>query len=292
MSNASTPMTPMRVLIDSLLTAHDLTEQQLAHRLHISRTYLNHIKHGRRPCTDAVALGIKAQFGIDPKEFLPASPQSGIANDPEDLVQHWTRLGIGTLTNHQIVRALQCGLLRIDGWNPDQLKPCAYDLGMREVLDGLFHAQYVEGGKFTLEGSQTVTALVRESVAPGPHLRGKLEKTSDSIRASGVIVDIGDRVHPNWPGDLQFRLINPKPNPIDVDWDIPLVSVSFEFLPEPPMELEELKLSLLSAEELQEQIDADEKLLEQAQARIRARVSALAKRGAALSVVEGEEEPT
>ena len=273
-------------LLTKLMSENALTEEQLADKLQISRSYLNLIKHGKRSCSDAVALSLKENFDIDLAEISKLKANTSPKNTRRDVIKDWCNQGIGVLTNSHILKAMDYDLLGIEPFNAAQLQPCGYDLSISSIAvkseSADVEIEKREDSKFehfNIPGGGVITVHAKERIYLSNRIYGHINKTTASLREYNVIVDVGSRIHPGWSGDIQFRLINPTSADVEVDWSALLVAVHFDFLPVPPTLIDGSDIDDLTDDQLIEAVESQHKEIQQAEKRSKRLLRELNKRG-------------
>ena len=117
-------------------------------------------------------------------------------------------VGTAILVNHQIVRAIEDGIIGIDPFEAANVRFASIDLTLGDFIittDGM--VDITKGGGFTLKNKQTVNVQTKEHIEFPMNYIGRVGAMT-SLAKFGIIVSHGFQVDPGYKGRLQFCLFN------------------------------------------------------------------------------------
>ena len=215
-------------LFDEALKNNGLTEDSLAELMGISRAYLNHIKNGRRPLNRKIAEDLSTHLKVPVDDWFTV--QNLVS--PEELIAYWQELKPCILTDNQILQAVEAKLLIINGFSPERLHYCTYNL-RNNWADSHFLNQTSLIGKseISLKPGEIINLKSIERFVMPLRLTGQMSPTREAVNM-GLTVDTGSAVHPTWEGELEFRVTNISNTDVELDSKTKLARIEFFFLSE------------------------------------------------------------
>lgn len=216
--------------ITKLMHERNVSEDQLAHELDISRGYLNHIKNNRRPITESLAISLQKISEISSEEWLEAqksySPKKG---NEGKLIERWRLLGGRILTDYEIMEATNAGMLIIRDFDVSRIQPCGYDLTNYLASDAK---------EVTLNPDESLVVHSKEKILMPSCLYGQLDVVGSALHEHSLMVHIGGRLHPGWgEQSIKYRITNISERAEVVSINTALVGIHFHFLPVEPKKL-------------------------------------------------------
>jgi|GEM_PF-4486404 len=215
-------------LFDEALRDNEQTEDSLAELMGISRAYLNHIKNGRRPLSRNIAEELSRHLNVPIDDwFTLQNPDS-----PEKLSEYWQELKPSILTQKQILQAVEAKLLIINGFSPERLYYCTYNL-RNNLSDSHFlnKTSLIGKSEITIKSGDTINLRSIERFTMPPRLTGQISPTREALNM-GLTVDTGSAVHPTWEGEIEFRVTNISNTDVELDSKTKLARIEFFFLSE------------------------------------------------------------
>jgi len=194
----------------------------------VSRQTINNIVNGRQPISRAMAGKLGRLTGRSSDYWLRISfPRASAPHGRTRLPRENTRpLGVGVLVNHQIVRAVKTGLIGIDPFDEQNVRPASIDLTLGDfVITTASEKIDVTGGRgFMLRSGGSVHVSTKERLAlPRDHI-GRTGTTIDLARL-GLMTSQGVQIEPGFRGHLHFCIFNAGGGDVALRGGMPIVSL-------------------------------------------------------------------
>lgn len=218
---------PNKLFSDALKEAEQ-TEESLADTIGISRSYLNHIKNGRRQLSRTIAQELSRILNVPIEEWF----KSNSLNTKEELLEYWHDLKPSIITQSQILQAVETRLLQVEGFSPERLHYCTYNL-RNNLADSHFMNQTstIDSNEITIKSGDTINLRSIERFTMPTRLTGQISPTREALNM-GLTVDTGSAVHPTWEGEIEFRVTNISDTDVELDSKTKLARIEFFFLSE------------------------------------------------------------
>lgn len=247
---AVTPKTPGQIL-EERIKERNLTQQQAADRIGITRQYLNGIINGKYPFTADLSLKLKDPLGLEPEfwteairaydEFLQsdAGREAQRHKDRESLLLDLELQGARTLVDHQIEAALNARYLEIAPFSRERLQGTYYLLGCG--LKGFLYA--TDGSRtsvatkpsITLHRGETLAISTMERVTIPWRLRGQVLGLSDALAEKCLQLSCNPVLGAGFRNCLSLLLTNIGPFEVKLSHGDPCAAIGFEFLAQDPV---------------------------------------------------------
>jgi deoxycytidine triphosphate deaminase len=134
--------------------------------------------------------------------------------------------GVGVLVNHQIVRAVNDGVLDIDPFIEANVQLASIDLTLDDFVittEGE-KLDISDGHSFILKGGRTVNVGTRESIEFPRDYIGRVGAMT-SLAKIGIMTSHGFQVDPGFQGNLQFCIFNAGGQDFELHSGMPIISL-------------------------------------------------------------------
>lgn len=193
----------------------------------VSRQSINYIVNGRQPISRAMAAKLGRLTGHEADYWLRASfPRPGGATVVEQKRAPAPARGAGVLVNHQIVRAIEDGVIVVEPFDVKNVQLASIDLTLDDFIDTTAgeHIDVTAGQSFNLAAGQTVIVTTKEWVEfPQDHI-GRVGAMA-SLARCGIMTSHGLQIDPGFQGDLQFCLFNAGGRDFELRGGMPIISI-------------------------------------------------------------------
>lgn len=171
----------------------------------VSRQSINNIVNGRQSISRAMAGKLGRLTGRSPDYWLRASFPRTANLAAADERPH----GFGILVNHQIVRAVTSGIIRIDPFDEAHVQPASVELTLDDCASTAEGEQLDIGGAdpFVLKSGRTVNVSTREQLEFPQDYIGRIGAV-ESLAGNGILILHGLHIGPGFRGRLQFSVFN------------------------------------------------------------------------------------
>ena len=194
----------------------------------VSRQTINNIVNGRQPISRAMAGKLGRLTGRSSDYWLRAAfPRAGAARRRAKSTGESVRpLGVGVLVNHQIVRAVQDGIIDIDPFDETNVQPASIDLTLDDfiITTAGERIDVTDGQVFALEVGRAVNVSTKEWIALPRDYIGRVGAMT-SLASLGVMTSHGFQVDPGFEGNLQFCIFNAGGRDFELRGSMPIISV-------------------------------------------------------------------
>jgi deoxycytidine triphosphate deaminase/addiction module HigA family antidote len=229
---AATPGAHLRAEIERL----GLDQVAVAEAAGVSRQTINNIVNGRQPISRSMAARLGRLTGRSSDYWLRSRFPSGEmaslthADEParadaaaQDVVGV---RGAAILVNHQIIRAVREGIIRVDPFTERNVQRASIELTLHDFIlttDG--NPTDISGGQsFTLPHGHTVSASTREWIEFPVDYVGRVGAMTRLARF-GIIMSNGLQVEPGFQGHLQCCLFNAGVTTFELRGGDPIMSL-------------------------------------------------------------------
>lgn len=198
----------------------------------VSRQSINNIVNGRQPISRAMAGKLGRLTGHSSDYWLRAAftrasgngaARAGAAKNAESEARP---LGVGVLVNHQIVRAVNDGIIGIDPFDQANVQMASIDLTLDDFVittEGK-KIDISEGERFVLKGGRTVNVSTKEWVEFPRDYIGRVGAMA-SLARFGIITSHGFQIDPGFKGNLSFCIFNAGLKDFELCGGNPIISV-------------------------------------------------------------------
>jgi deoxycytidine triphosphate deaminase/addiction module HigA family antidote len=199
----------------------------------VSRQSINNIVNGRQPISRAMAGKLGRLTGRSSDYWLRASfARDGIAGKsagrtPAGNEQPDARpFGVGVLVNHQIVRAVNDGIVDIDPFIEANVQLASIDLTLDDFVITTEGARLdiSDGQSFILKVGRTVNVSTREWIEFPRDYIGRVGAMT-SLAKIGIMTSHGFQVDPGFQGNLQFCIFNAGGQDFELHSGMPIISL-------------------------------------------------------------------
>lgn len=201
----------------------------------VSRQSINNIINGRQPISRAMAgkLGRLTGHSSDywlRSAFPRAKPATSARNKRAAFESSGRPFGVGILVNHQIVRAVHDGVIRIEPFDEAHVQMASIDLTLDDFIVTAEGAKVdiSDGQTFTLRGGHSVSVSTKEWLELPFDYIGHVGARTALARA-GIMASHGLQIGPGFKGNLQFCIFNASAQDFELRGGDPVISV--EILP-------------------------------------------------------------
>ncbi|AXK82401.1 addiction module antidote protein, HigA family [Pseudolabrys taiwanensis] len=201
----------------------------------VSRQSINNIVNGRQPISRAMAGKLARLTGHSSDYWLrstfPRAKAPTSSRGKRAAFEPAGRpLGVGILVNHQIVRAVHDGVIRIEPFDETHVQMASIDFTLDDFVvtaDGA-KVDISDGQSFTLRSGQSVNVSTREWLELPYDYIGHVGARTALARA-GIMASHGLQIGPGFKGNLQFCIFNASARHFELRSGDPVISV--EILP-------------------------------------------------------------
>ena len=198
----------------------------------VSRQSINNIVNGRQPISRAMAGKLARLTGHSSDYWLRSSFPRTKANarGKRGSLEPGRPLGVGILVNHQIVRAVHDGVIRIEPFDETHVRMASIDLTLDDFVvaaDG-GKVDISDGQAFILRSGHSVSVGTKEWLELPYDYIGRAGACSALARA-GIMASHGLQIGPGFKGNLQFCMFNAGAADFALRGGEPVISV--EILP-------------------------------------------------------------
>jgi len=200
----------------------------------VSRQSINNIINGRQPISRAMAGKLGRLTGHSSDYWLrstfPRVKSTANARSKRAAFEPYRPFGVGILVNHQIVRAVHDGVIRIEPFDEAHVRMASIDLTLDDFVvtaDGA-KVDISDGQTFTLRGGHSVSVSTKEWLELPYDYIGHVG-TPAALARAGVMASHGLQIGPGFKGNLQFCMFNAGIQDFELRGGDPVISV--EILP-------------------------------------------------------------
>ena len=195
----------------------------------VSRQSINNIVNGRQRISRAMAAKLGRLTGHSSDYWLRASfPLRQAARGGGDGATG------GILVDHQIIRAVKEGILRIDPFIEPNVKATSIELTLADIVIAGKGGKAVSGVKeLLLSAGATAQVSTKEQVDLPRDYMARAGATARLSR-SGIVTSLGLCIEPGFKGRLRFSLFNAGTAPFRLRAGEPVVSLEITRLAPPP----------------------------------------------------------
>jgi deoxycytidine triphosphate deaminase/addiction module HigA family antidote len=195
----------------------------------VSRQSINNIVNGRQPISRAMAGKLGRLTGRSSDYWLRASfprKSGGARGRVKSTGESARPLGVGVLVNHQIVRAVQDGIIDIDPFDEANVQPASVDLTLDDFIITTTgdKVDITAGQVFALKTGRTVNVSTKEWIALPRDYIGRVGAMA-SLASLGIITSHGFQVDPGFEGNLQFCIFNAGGGDFELQGGMPIISL-------------------------------------------------------------------
>jgi len=216
--NDLTPGEHLRAEIERL----GLDQVAVSQATGVSRQSINNIVNGRQPISRAMAGKLGRLTGRSSDYWLRASfPRSAASAGAAERA-----FGVGILVNHQIVRAVQNGIIGIDPFDAAQVRLASVELTLDNVLTAADGKPIDIGGgeRFVLKSGQSVNAATREWLEIPHDYIGRAGAIAGPA-GTGILILHALQISPGFRGNLRFSVFNAGPDDFELRGGDPIVAI-------------------------------------------------------------------
>ncbi len=245
-----------------VLTSINLTQNQFAKCIGVSRQYVNLVVQGKRQLKldRKQALNLERNTPRDANFWLSLSaskddesyhgseePEMELQNDldvekfePSDkneLERLWSRTGPRILTDGEIAQAVELHYLEIDPFNEEMLCPTKLytTIASKALVTTETDCETVSlDDGWELERDEMLTVQSEEYFKMPGKITAELGQVAQNVR-SGINVHHGLGIDPSWEGRLVCRLENRASLPVTIRTGMKLLCVRFQFVATKPL---------------------------------------------------------
>lgn len=187
----------------------------------VSRQTINNIVNGRQPVSRAMAGKLGRLTGHSSDYWLAEYFLSGTAA-PERIV------GSDLLVNHQILQAVQNGIIGIKPFVTKNLQAACLNLTLNNIVTapGGAEVDLGRGKRFVLKPGHSVNAATQERIELPSDYLGRIGAVG-SLSCRGIIASHAMHIEPGFKGQLQFCLFNASALPFALHPRAPVISLEF-----------------------------------------------------------------
>jgi dCTP deaminase len=225
------PGARLRAEIDRL----GLDQGAVADATCVSRQTINNIVNGRQAISRAMAgklgrlTGRSSDYWLQ-SQFFDAQQQSADERGSRSELAP-SHAGDGfrpsaILVNHQIIRAVESGIIGVDPFRPANVQLVSLDLTLDDFIittDGE-EIDISDEQAFSLEAGRTVNVRTCEYIELPPDYVGRVGAMTRLARF-GIIMSHGFQVDPGFKGHLQFCLFNAGGRRFELRSGVPIISL-------------------------------------------------------------------
>lgn len=217
-------------LLRAEMAKRGLSVNEFAEDLGVTRQSLSGVLNGRLPISEVMSRRIGVSFGHEPRHWLDLDQRRRQRN--ASVLP--TRAAI--MVDHEIDAAQLEGELIIDPFEPAQLKQASYDFALSpDVIDLDAAKQSEVEGCLTVAPGQVLNVETAEHIELNNRFVGRVGGTT-AVSRLGIIVNCGFQVDPGFEGKLEFTLINPTREAINISLTDPVLSMELHRLLSEPRE--------------------------------------------------------
>lgn len=247
---AVVPKPPGQVL-EEKIKEKNLTQQQAADRIGITRQYLNGIINGKYPFTADLSLKLKDPLGLEPDfwteavrsydDFLQtdAGREAQREKDRESLLLDFELQGVRTLVDHQIEASVHGRYLEIEPFNRERLQGTYYlaSCGLKGFHFGTDGSRTPVATKpsVILRRGETLAISTLERITIPSRLRGQVLGLSDALAEKCLQLSCNPILGAGFRNSLSLLLTNIGPFEVRLSHGDPCVAVTFEYLAQEPV---------------------------------------------------------
>lgn len=196
----------------------------------VTRQTINNIINGRQPVSRAMAGKLGRLTGHSSDYWLAEYFLSGAAA-PERIV------GSGLLVYHQILQAVQDGIIGIKPFVTKNLQAACLNLTLNNIVtaSGGVQVDLDRGKRFVLKPGHSVNAATHERIELPRDYLGRIGAVG-SLSGRGIIASYAMQIEPGFKGRLQFCLFNASALPFALHPRAPIICLEFVRLSPAPAE--------------------------------------------------------
>ncbi|MGB0723302.1 MAG: dCTP deaminase domain-containing protein [Gammaproteobacteria bacterium] len=225
------------------------TQKKLAARMGLSAPVVNYVITGSRRASDGFLRKLADITDVDLDEWTRLRKDQNLrrpqfVDDPrrhELLVERWRRRGIHTLTDRHIIEGMDTGAFTVEPFDDEALEGDTIDLCMESTLllrrAGTPCEQHLsEEQDLLIHEGDLFIARTQELINLPGFIRGRCSLKSE-LSQQGVIANGGAVVDPGYRGRLFLTMKHHGAAPLELSMGALFLTLTLEFLPEPPKQL-------------------------------------------------------
>jgi deoxycytidine triphosphate deaminase/addiction module HigA family antidote len=224
--DALTPGEHLRAEIERL----GLDQVAVSQATGVSRQSINNIVNGRQPISRAMAGKLGRLTGRSSDYWLRASfPRAAAPRGRAKPAIEATRpLGVGVLVDHQIVRAVNAGIIEIVPFDESLVRGASVDLTLGDfvVTTATEKIDFADGQGFVLRSGNAVHASTRERIALPFDYIGHAGNTPE-LAGLGLMTSQGLQIEPGFKGHLHFCIFNAGGGDVALRGGMPIITLEF-----------------------------------------------------------------
>lgn len=239
-------------LLDEIIHQKNLTQQQAADLIGISRQYLNGIVNNKYPFTAELCLKLSEPLATSPdfwmeamrshEEFLgtPEGIEKRAKADRESLLLDLELQGARTLVDHQIHAAIEARYLQFQpSLHRDRIRStcCLLGFGMKGHLlsaGGAAADTVVTKPGWKLKRGESVSLATLEKITIPSRMTGRVLGLSEMLAEKCLLLSCQPALDPGFNNHLTFTLTNLGPYEVKLVHGDPCVALAIEFLAQDP----------------------------------------------------------
>ncbi len=239
-------------LLDELIHQKDLTQQEAADLIGISRQYLNGIVNGKYPFTAELCLKLAEPLGSSPdfwmdamrahEEFMgtPEGIEKRAKADRESLLLELELQGARSLVDHQIHAAIEACYLQFQpSLHRERVRStcCLLGFGLKGHLlsaSGVAADPVSTKPGFKLKRGETVSLSTLEKISIPSRMTARVLGLSEMFAEKCLLLSCQPALDPGFSNHLTFSLTNLGPYEVKIMHGEPCLALAIEFLAQEP----------------------------------------------------------
>ncbi len=215
---------------------NNLTQQELADQLEVTRQYLNLILNGNKPISPGIALKLEK---ITPKTsgFWLSNEEKSISSTTEidALISLWKKQGSRLLVDHEIKTARELGYIDLHPFKTSNLRPSSYCLTIGNKIRLSHDKELIKldeldnSGTLTIQPNDIVAIMTEEEISLPRNITARLSPKTDIIDHV-LNLNHGGKIHPGYRGPIYIVLENHTKRVIEIKRGMEILHLDFNFL--------------------------------------------------------------